>query len=329
MCAVRRRELIIIAGCALAWPLTALPQQKQMPVIGFLGVGSPGGFAAEVEAFERGLKDGGWAIGQNVTIEYRWAEGAFDRLPGLAAALVDRGVSVIATSGGALAARAAKNATATIPIVFETGIDPVEGGLVQSFARPAGNLTGITIATGELNPKRLDLLSELVPDARVIAMLVNPENAQTKRLAPLAEEAARAKGIELPLLKAAADAEFEPAFASLTGLHARALLVGNDPFFYSRRERLVSLAARYTVPAIYEWREFAAIGGLASYGTSLAAMYRRFGAYVARILAGAKPGDLPIEQPTKFEFVVNMRTAKALGLTVPPSLLARADEVIE
>lgn len=326
---MQRRRFITLFGTAVCWPLTALAQQKAMPLIGFLGVGSLHGFAAEVSAFNEGLKDSGWIEGQNVRIEYRWAEGDFNRLPSLAAELVSRKAAVIATSGGALAAHAAKNATATIPIIFETGVDPIEAGLVQSFARPGGNLTGITIATGELNPKRLDLLSDLVPSARAIAMLVNPNNSQTNRIVTVAQQAAHAKGIQLPVLKAGAEDDFEPAFASLGPLHAAALLVGNDPFFYTRREQLVAFAARYAVPAIYEWREFAAAGGLASYGTSLVAMYRRFGVYVARMLAGAKPADLPVEQPTKFELVINLRTAKTLGLTVPQSLLAQADEVIE
>lgn len=324
----RRNFLALSAGTILS-PIVASAQLKVIPAIGFLGIGSLGGFAGEVAAFQRGLKDGGWTAGENVLVEYRWAEGHFDRLASLAAELVERQVAVIATSGGVLAARAAKNATETIPIIFETGIDPVEAGLVHSFSHPGGNLTGITIATGQLNPKRLDLLSELVPDARVIAMLVNPSNSQTQRLASFAQQAAQVKGIRLPLLQAAGEGEFEAVFASLAGLHAGALLVGNDPFFYSRREQLVALAARYAVPAIYEWREFAAIGGLASYGTSLTAMYRLFGAYVGRVLDGAKPADLPVEQPTKFEFVINLQTAKTLGLTVAQSLLARADEIIE
>jgi len=327
---MNRRTLLfggVCAGAASQFPAWA--QHGTAPVIGFVGVASPEAFSAEVAGFQLGLRDSGWTVGENVAIEYRWAEGHFDRLPSLAGELVGREVAVIATSGGALAARAAKSATAKIPIIFETGIDPVEAGLVQSFAHPGGNLTGIAIATGELNPKRLDLLSELVPGAQVIAMLINPDNSQTGRLASVAEQAARAKGIQLPLLKAAKEDEFEAAFSSLAALHARGLLVGNDPFFYGRREQLVSLAARYAIPAIYEWREFAVIGGLASYGTSLVDMYRRFGAYVGRVLAGAKPADLPIEQPTKFEFVVNLKTAKAIGLTVPQSLLARADEVIE
>ena len=325
-----RRNLVAVLGlAAIDWPVAAHAQNKATQVVGFIGVGSPVGFAAEVAAFEQALKGSGWTVGQNLTIEYRWAEGHFDRLPGFAKELVDLKVAVIATSGGALAARAAKSATGTIPIVFETGIDPIEAGLVQSFSRPGGNLTGITIATGELNPKRLDLLTDLVPDARVIAMLVNPNNSQTDHMLAVAQQAAKAKGIQLPILKARTEDEFEPAFASLKPMHAGALLVGNDPFFYTRREQLVSLAARFAVPAIYEWREFAVIGGLASYGTSLVDMYRRFGTYVGQVLAGAKPADLPVEQPTKFEFVMNLKTAKALGITVPQPLLARADEIIE
>jgi ABC-type uncharacterized transport system substrate-binding protein len=325
----RRAFLVALGGAAFALPLATHGQQQSTPVIGFLGVASPAGFAAEVASFNAGLQQSGWTLGQNVAVEYRWADGHFDRLPELASELVARHVSVIATSGGALAARSARDATVTIPIVFETGVDPVEAGLVRSFAHPGGNLTGITIATGELNPKRLDLLSELVPDTRVIAMLVNPNNSQTGHLASVAEQAARAKGLALPILKAGSEHEFDPAFAALGGLHAGALLVGNDPFFYEKRVQLVELAARYSMPAMYEWREFTAIGGLASYGTSLTAMYRRFGAYVGRVLSGAKPSDLPIEQPTKFELMINLKTAKRLGLAVPPSLLARVDEVIE
>jgi putative tryptophan/tyrosine transport system substrate-binding protein len=304
-------------------------QQKAMPVIGFLGVTSPGPFAPFVAAFLGGLSETGYVEGQNVAIEHHWAEGRYDQLPASAADLVGRKVDVIATSGGTSAAPAVKNATVTIPVVFETGVDPVETGLVASFARPGGNLTGVAILTAELNPKRLDLLSELVPDARVIALLVNPNNSLTERIIRDMQEAARAREVQLGILKAGTEGEFEPAFASLAQLHAGALLVGNDAFFFDRRDHLLALAARNGVPAMYEWREFAAAGGLASYGTSFAGMYRRLGAYVGRILAGAKPADLPVEQPTTFELVINLETAKTLGLTIPPSILASADEVLE
>jgi ABC-type uncharacterized transport system substrate-binding protein len=327
---MRRRDFIILlAGAMGGCPSAARAQQKAMPLIGFLGVTSPGPFAPFVAAFLRGLSETGYVEGQNVAIEYRWAEGRYDRLPALAADLVGSKVDVIVTSGGTPAALAVKNATSTIPVVFETGVDPVETGLVASFARPGGNLTGVTILTAELNPKRLELLSELVPEARVIALLVNPNNPRTERIIRDVQEAARAKGVQLGILKAGTEGEFEPVFASLPEMHAGALLVGNDAFFFSRRDQLVALAAGNIVPAMYESREFAAAGGLASYGTSFAGMYGRLGAYVGRILVGAKPADLPVEQPTTFELVVNLKTAKALGLTVPPSILARADEVIE
>ena len=325
---MRRRELLLLAGAmAAAGPLRA--QQKAMPVIGFLGNTSLDPNSPFMAAFRQGLSETGYVEGQNVAIQYRWAEDRYDRLPALAADLVAHKVDVIVTSGGVTSALAAKNATSTIPIVFEIGVDPVERGLVASFARPGGNLTGVTILTAELNPKRFELLSELVPQAGVIALLVNPNNASAERVIRDVQEAARAKGVQLDILKAGAEDEFETAFASLVQLQAGALLIGNDPFFFSRRDQLVALAARHAVPAMYEWREFAAAGGLISYGTSLAGMNRRAGAYVGRILAGARPADLPVQQPTNFELVINLKTAKALGLTVPQSILARADEVIE
>jgi putative ABC transport system substrate-binding protein len=325
----RRELMLLMGGAAVVWPLAAHAQQRAMPVIGYLGLASPGPFAPFVAAFHQGLGETGYVEGQSVEIEYRWAEGRYDRLPTLATDLVDRKVDLIVTGGGALAALAAKNATSTIPVVFETGVDPIKTGLVASFARPGGNLTGFCILTAELNPKRFELLSELVPTAKAIALLVNPNNSTTERSARDVHEAARAKGVQLLMLKATTESEIDGAFASLAQLHAGALLVGNDPFFLSRREKLVALAARDAVPAMYEWREFTAVGGLASYGTSLAGMFRQAGIYAGRILKGEKPADLPVQQPTKFELVVNLKTAKALGLTVPQSILARADEVIE
>jgi putative ABC transport system substrate-binding protein len=280
-------------------------------------------------AFRQGLRETGHVEGQNVAIEYRSAEGRYDRLPTLASEFVGRKADVIVTSGGVAAALAAKAATATIPIVFEAGVDPVERGLVASFARHGGNLTGVCMLTAELNPKRFELLSELVPQARVIALLVNPNNASTERTTSEVEEAARAKGIRLSLLKASTNSEIEVAFATLVQLQARALLVGNDPFFNSRQDKLVALASHHAIPAIYEWREFAAAGGLISYGASLPEIHRQLGIYAGKILKGAKSADLPIQQPTKFELVVNLKTAKALGLTVPQSLLAQADDLIE
>jgi len=326
---MRRRDFIILlAGARGGWPSAVSAQQKAMPVVGFLGGISPGLSASNVAAFRQGLSETGYVEGQNLVIEYRWAEGHYDRLPALAADLVGRKVDVIA-SGGTPSTLAARRATAAIPIVFMAGGDPVELGLVGSFARPGGNLTGFTIVGAELMPKRLELMSELIPEAKVMALLVNPNNSTTERIIRDLQEAGRVKGVRLHILKAEAESEFETAFAALVQLHAGALLVSTDSFFFSRREQLVALAARNAVPAIYDVRDFAAAGGLISYGTSLAAVYRQIGTYVGKILEGAKPADLPVQQPTKLEMVVNLKTAKALGLTVPQSLLARADEVIE
>jgi putative ABC transport system substrate-binding protein len=327
---MRRRKFVsLLGGVTATWPLAARAQQKATPVIGFLGTGSAGQFAPAVGAFHEGLKDTGWVVGQNFAIEYRWAEGHFEKLPALAADLVGRKVDVIATSGGSSAAHAAKNATSTIPIIFESGVDPVASGLVASFARPGGNLTGVVILTAELNPKRFELLSELVPQAKVIALLVNPNNPLTERMVRDIQEAVPVKGVQHHVVKAGTDGKFEAAFASLVQLKAGALLVLNDPYFFSQRGQLVELAARYAIPAMYEWREFVVEGGLASYGTSITGMYRQFGAYVGRVLKGEKPADLPVQRPTKFELVLNLKTAKTLGLTIPPSILSRADEVIE
>jgi putative ABC transport system substrate-binding protein len=279
-------------------------------------------------AFHQGLSETGYVEGQDVVIEYRSAEGRYDQLPALAAGLVGRKVDVIVT-GSLPAALAAKNATSLIPIVFLTGGDPVGDGLVASLARPGGNLTGVSIMAFELMPKQLELLSELVPQAGVIALLVNPINPGTERIIGDVQEAARTKGRQLSILKASTESEIDAAFATLVQLQAGALIVVPDPVVLSRRNQLVALAARHAIPAIYAWRELAAAGGLISYGTSLTGAWRQLGIYVGKILKGAKPADLPVQQPTTFELVVNLNTAKALGLTVPPSILARADEVIE
>jgi putative tryptophan/tyrosine transport system substrate-binding protein len=324
---MRRRELMLLLGAAMTAAPALRAQQKAMPVIGFLSATSPGPLAASLAAFRQGLSETGYVEGQNVTIEYRWAEGHYDRLPALAADLVSRKVDVIAT-GNPPSALALKTATSTIPIVFISG-DAVADGLVASLARPGGNLTGLSIFTAELMPKRLELLSDLVPRAEVIALLVNPNNAGAERIVRDVREAAGAKGVQLHILKAGTEREVDTAFAALVELHAGALLIGTDPLFGSRREQLVTLAEHHAVPTIYPWPDFAKAGGLISYGPSSTAAFREVGIYVGRILNGAKPVDLPVQQPTTFELVVNLKTAKALGLTVPPSILARADEVIE
>src|SRR3954471_13720634 len=324
---MRRRD--VLAAIGAAWPLTARAQQKAMPVIGFLGSALSGPYAPYVAAFRQGPSETGYVEGEDFAIEYRWAEGKYERLPALAADLVSRKVDLIAASGGNVSALAAKNATSTIPIVFFTGGDPVGEGLVASLARPGGNVTGVTFMFAELTPKRLELLSELVPKAGVIALLTNPNSPGTERMTQEVQEAAGAKGMQLTVLKASTEAAIEAAFFSLMQLRAGALMVVADPFFFSRREQLLSLAARHAVPTMYQYPEFAAFGGLIAYGSSVTAAYRRVGVYAGRILKGEKPGDLPVQQPTKFELAINLKTAKALGLTVPPSLLARADEVIE
>jgi len=316
--------MAVLAG-AVAVPRTLCAQQKPMPVIRFLGIALPP--APFMAAFRQGLSETGYVEGQNLAIEYRWAEGRYDRLPALAADLVGRKVDVIVTSN-LPASLAARNATTTIPIIFLTGGDPVVDGLVASFARPDGNLTGFSIMAFELMPKQIELLSELVPEARVTSLLANPNNPATEPIIRTVKEAAGAKGLQLRVLKAGTESEIDAAFATFVQAKVGALVVP-DPFMLARREQLATLAARHLIPAIYAWREFAMAGGLISYGPSVTGTWRQLGDYAGKILKGAKPADLPVQQPTTFELVVNLNTAKALGLTVPPSILPRADEVIE
>jgi putative ABC transport system substrate-binding protein len=300
-----------------------------MPVVGFLNGGSPDGYAPYVASFHEGLKQTGYVEAQNVVIEYRWAEGQYDRLPALAAELVRRQVTVIAATGGIVSAAAAKAATTTIPIVFHLGVDPVDGGLVASLSRPGGNTTGVVSLNVEVGPKRLELIHELVPTTSIIALLLNPTNPNAEALSRDARAAAPTLGLQVDVLPASTEREFEAVFATLPQLRAGALVIGTDPFFTSRSELLAALAIRHAVPAIYQGREFAAAGGLMSYGASLADSYRPAGLYIGRILKGEKPADLPVQQATRIELVINLKTAKALGLTVPLALQASADEVIE
>jgi putative ABC transport system substrate-binding protein len=326
---LKRREFITLLGAAPAWPLAARAQQSPVPVIGFLHSGSPGPYASNVTAFRRGLNETGFSEGRNVTIEYRWAEGQYDRLPQLAADLVHRQVAVIAATGGGLSAAAARAATTTIPIVFASGTDPVQKGLVASLNRPGGNVTGVFVLLSAMEGKRLGLLREMVPTATLIAVLLNPANPTFDSQLNDIQEAARSIGQQLHILNASSEHEIDAAFATAAQLPARAMLVGADPVFVSWRDRLIALAARYAIPAIFELREFAAAGGLMSYGIDLPDAYRQVGNYVGRILKGAKPADLPVLQPTKFEFVINLKTAKALGVKISDNLLSLADDLIQ
>jgi putative ABC transport system substrate-binding protein len=328
---VRRREFItLLGGSAAAWPFVARAQQAAMPVIGFLDPTFHDTYADRLRAFRQGLKDTGYIEGEKVTILYRSAENQFDRLPELAAELVRRRVTVIAAAGGSPSALAAKAATTTIPIVFSVSEDPVRLGLVASLAQPGGNVTGVNIFSGELVAKRLDLLRELLPGATRIAVLVNPANvANTATTVKDVEPAARVMGLQIQVFNASSNREIDAVFASFVVEKLDALFVGNDAFLNSRRMQLALLATRYAVPAVYASRDYVDAGGLMSYGTSFPDTYRQFGAHVGQILKGAKPADLPVVQASKFELIINTIAAKMLGLTVPPSLLARADEVIE
>ena len=327
---IGRRELLAaLGGAAVAWPLAARAQQPAMPVIGFLNSASPATYSHLLGAFRQGLKDSGLIEGENVAIEYRWAENEFDQLPALARELVRRQVAVIAAMGGIHSALAAKAATSTIPIVFNIGDDPVRLGLVASLARPGGNVTGVNNLIYELVAKRLALLRELVPAAARIAVLVNPANAQTETTLRDVEAAARPVGLQIQIAKAGTAKEIDAAFAVLVRNQVDGLFVPPDPLFISRRIQLVQLAARHAVPATYPVRDFAEAGGLMSYGTNTADAWRQTGVYTGRILKGAKPAELPVVQPTKFELVINLKTAKTLGVKVPTSMQLLADEVIE
>jgi len=328
---MRRREFItLLGGTAAARPFAARAQQPAMPVIGFLYPTSPDTNADRLRGFRQGLKDTGYVEGENVAIEYRWAENQMDRLPPLAAELVRRQVAVIAATGGLDSALAAKTATTTIPIVFSVTEDPVRLGLVASLARPGGNMTGVNLVVGELTAKRLALLRELVPGAVRVAVLVNPANTvNAETTLRDVEPAARAMGLQIKVLKASTSREVEAAFATFVRERPDALLVGGDPFFRARRVQLANLASHHSIPATYALRDYAEAGGLMSYGSNLTDSYRQIGHYVGRILKGEKPADLPVVQASKFELVINAQTARLLGLTVPPQLLATADEVIE
>jgi putative ABC transport system substrate-binding protein len=326
---VRRREFVTLLGGAAAWPLAARAQQAAMPVIGYLGLTSPEAFATLTTAFRRGLGETGFVEGQNVEIKYRWAHGQFDQLPALAADLVAQQVSVIAALGTPASATAAKAATSTIPIVFVTGGDPVDIGLVKSLNRPAGNATGVYMLTVALEPKRLELIHELVPDAAIIGIIADPNSPDTVEQMKSLSTAASSLGRQLKIMNVSGENDIEPAFAAMAEQHVAAAVVTSSPVYLPRRQKFVALAARYAIPTAYFVRDFADAGGLISYGTSLPDAYRRAGVYTGRILKGDRPADLPVEQSVKVELVVNLKTAKTLGITIPLALLGRADEVIE
>ncbi len=323
----RREFITLLGGAAVTWPLAARAQQPGMPAIGFLHGESASRFTTQLAGFHMGLKDGGFVEGKNLTIEYRWAESNAERLPAMTADLVRRGVAAIVAVSGAQ--HAAKSATRTIPIVFATGGDPVRLGLVASLARPGGNITGVSFFNADLTAKVMGLLHQVAPKARTVALLFNPTVPDSARQPADAHEAARDLGLELLVLNASTDAEIEMAFATLAQGRADALIIGGDPFFASRLDQLAALTQRHRLPATYVRREFTDVGGLMSYGTSGADAHRQIGVYVTRILKGEKPADLPVVQPTKFEFVINLKTAKSLGLTIGRDMMLVADEVIE
>jgi putative ABC transport system substrate-binding protein len=327
---IRRREFITLLGCAVStnWPLP-LRAQQAMPVVGFLNPGSPEPFSFLAAAFREGLKEASYIEGQNVTIEYHWAKGHYDQLQTLAADLVRRQVAVIAATGGSISAHAVKAATSTIPIVFNVGEDPIRSGLIASFSRPGGNITGVNTLSPELEPKRLGLLRELVPQATSIAVLLNPTNPDADLQRRDVQAAATAIRQHLRIFNASNQSDFDTAFAAIVQQRIDALLVGNDALFNNQREQIIALAARHAVPTMYAFRSFAESGGLMSYGTNLVDVYRQVGLYVGRVLKGEKPADLPVVQPTKFEFVINIKTAKVLGVKISDNLLSLADEVIE
>jgi putative ABC transport system substrate-binding protein len=321
---MRRRDFVTLLGGAVTCPLAAHAQQPAMPVIGFLSSASAEPYKPFVNAYRSGLSESGFLEGQNIAIEFRWAEGNYDRLPSLAAELVARPVTLIAASGGS-----AKAATATIPIVFTLGSDPVKFGIVGSLNRPGGNITGISLLAYLLDAKRVELLHELVPSAKVFAILVNPKSTQAETQLTDFQASARSLGLDQIILEASTVSDIDAAFTTLVQQHGNGLVVSADPFFLSRRDQIIALAARHTVPSIYEWHEFANAGGLISYGVNLKDAYRQAGVYAARILKGEKPSELPVVQPTKFELVINLKTAKSLGISVPQTLHVAADEVIE
>jgi len=326
---LRRREFVAALGVAAAWPIAMRAQQSSVPLIGYLGTTSPETFTTRLQAFHQGLSETGYFEGRNVAIEYRWAQAQFDRVPGLATDLVSRRPKLLVAAGGNSPALAARAATTTTPIVFEIGADPIALGLVTSLSRPEGNVTGVTSLNTEVGPKRLEILHELVPNTKVFALLVNPTNANTADILRDMRHAAQTLGLELHILEAISEGEFNGVFARLPQLDAGGLVIANDASFVQRSARLAALALRHGVPAIFYTREFALSGGLASYGGSITESHRLSGIYAGRILKGAKPSDLPVQQVTKVELIINMNTANALGLTVPLPIRGRADELIE